>query len=49
VRERKGIEYAVSVLDEYVLKAKEALSVLPDSKEKEYLIRIAGFTAYRNS
>ncbi len=48
VRERDGVEYAVSVLDEYVLKAKDALSVLPDSKEKEYLISIAGFTAYRN-
>lgn len=49
VRDRKGVEYAVSVLDEYVGKAKTALVVLPDSKEKEYLTRIAGFTAYRNN
>lgn len=49
VRDRKGVEYAVSVLKEYVVKANEALSVLPDSREKEYLTRIAGFTAYRNN
>lgn len=49
VRDRKGVEYAVSVLKEYVAKANEALSVLPDSREKEYLTRIAGFTAYRNN
>ena len=45
----EGVEYAVSVLKEYVAKANEALSVLPDSREKEYLTRIAGFTAYRNN
>ena len=48
VRDRKGIEYAVSVLEEYVRKAKDALSVLPDSKEKDYLTGIARFTAYRD-
>lgn len=44
-----GVEYAISVLDEYVAKAVSALSTLPNSKEKEYLVKIAGFTAYRKS
>lgn len=48
VGEFKGIEYAVSRLCEYVAKAKAALDVLPDSKEKDYLVRIAEFSAYRN-
>lgn len=49
VRSKKGVEYAISVLDEYVAKAISALSTLPNSKEKEYLVKIAGFTAYRKS
>lgn len=49
VRGNGGVEYAVSVLDGYVAKAIDALSVLPDSREKEYLAGIAGFTAYRKS
>ncbi len=48
VREGKGIEYAVSRLEEYVLKAVGALASLPDSREKDYLVKIAGFTAYRD-
>ena len=48
VKEGKGIEYAVSRLEDYVSKAVEALAVLPDSKEKDYLVKIAGFTAYRD-
>lgn len=43
-----GVDYAVSVLDGYVTKAVDALSVLPESKEKDYLAAIAEFTAYRN-
>ncbi len=42
-----GIGYALSRLDEYVGKAISALGVLPDSKEKDYLARIAVFTAER--
>ena len=49
VRSKKGVEYAISVLEEYVAKAISALSTLPNSKEKEYLVKIAGFTAYRKS
>lgn len=48
VKEGKGIEYAVSRLENYVSKAVDALAVLPDSKEKDYLVKIAGFTAYRD-
>lgn len=48
VKEGKGIEYAVSRLEDYVSKAADALAVLPDSKEKDYLVKIAGFTAYRD-
>ncbi len=48
VKEGKGIEYAVSRLGDYVSKAVDALAVLPDSKEKDYLVKIAGFTAYRD-
>ncbi len=41
VKEGKGIEYAVSRLEDYVSKAVDALAVLPDSKEKDYLVKIA--------
>ena len=42
-----GLEYAVNQLNKYVEKAVEALSVLPDSKEKEMLVELAHFTARR--
>ena len=48
VRKWKGIEYAVSRLDEYVAKAVTSIGVLPDSEEKDYLVKIAGFTACRD-
>ena len=48
VNEGTGIEYAVSRLEDYVSKAVDALAVLPDSKEKDYLVKIAGFIAYRD-
>ena len=47
VRTNGGIEYAVSALDRYVSEAVEALSILPDSKAKEYLVELAYFTARR--
>ena len=43
-----GNEYASMRLDEYVEKAVDALKVLPDSKEKNYLVAIAEFTASRD-
>lgn len=42
-----GIAYAVEQLDRYVAEAVEALSVLPDSTEKEMLVELAHFTAKR--
>ncbi len=48
VRSRGGIEMAETRLDEYVSKSVDALGVLPDSVEKEYLAAIAEFTAIRN-
>lgn len=43
-----GLEYARRELQEYVDKAVKALSVLPDSYEKECLASLAYFTAERN-
>lgn len=47
VKTRGGLEYAVDQLDKYVGKAVEALSVLPESKEREMLVELAHFTARR--
>lgn len=43
-----GIEYADTVLNKYVDAAVDALSILPDSYEKEALVSLAKFTAARN-
>lgn len=48
VRREGGIEYAQSVLEQYVERAVQALEVLPDSKEKEILCKLARYTAIRN-
>ncbi len=42
-----GLEYSVEQLDKYVVQAVEALSVLPDSMEKELLVKLAYFNAKR--
>lgn len=42
-----GIQCAKNRLQEYVEKAVAALSILPDSREKEYLTALAGFSADR--
>jgi octaprenyl-diphosphate synthase len=47
VRENAGLEYAERRLSEYVSKAVEALDVFPESKEKEFLVKLAHFTAIR--
>ncbi len=47
VKENGGLEYSVRQLDKYVGQAVEALSVLPDSREKEMLVELAYFTAKR--
>lgn len=47
VRKNGGLGYAESRLAEYVGNAVDALSVLPDSKAKDYLVELAYFTAER--
>ena len=47
VRNNGGLEYASAALDRYVAQAVEALSVLPESKSKDYLVELAYFTARR--
>lgn len=48
VRREGGIEYAQSVLEQYVERAVGALTVLPPSMEKEILCELARYTAIRN-
>ena len=48
INENKGVEYAYSQLDLYVDKAVTSLVVLPDTKEKEFLIKLAKFVGDRN-
>lgn len=48
VFQHDGMEGACEKLHEYVDKAINSLSVLPDSQEKSYLAQIAEFTADRN-
>ena len=48
VKSNGGLEYARKELQDYVDKAVKALSVLPDSYEKECLASLAYFTAERN-
>ncbi len=47
VKANGGLEYSAWQLDKYIAQAVEALSVLPDSKEKELLEKLAYFTAKR--
>lgn len=48
VKANGGMEYATGRLDFYVMEAVAALSVLPDSFEKELLEKLAHFTAKRD-
>ena len=48
VRTNRGLEYSEARLEEYVHRAVIALRGLSDSKEKDYLVQIAEFTAERN-
>lgn len=49
VREYDGIGYARTVLEEYIGKAVSALEKLPESRDREYLARLARFVAERRS
>lgn len=44
-----GIQYAASRLDEYIVKAVSALDPLPESPEKEMLVELARYNAYRRA
>ncbi|MBO5311470.1 MAG: polyprenyl synthetase family protein [Bacteroidales bacterium] len=48
VKENGGLEYAKARLEEYVNEAVHALDTLPDSREKEYLMELARYTAIRD-
>lgn len=48
VKTNGGIDYARRRLNEYVDEAVSALEALPDSKEKDFLVHLAYFTARRN-
>ena len=48
VKRNGGLEYASNRLDYYVNQAVEALNVLPESFEKELLVKLARYTANRD-
>lgn len=48
VKKNGGLEYASNRLDYYVNQAVEALNVLPESYEKELLVKLARYTANRD-
>ena len=48
VKENGGLEYAKARLEGYVNEAVRALDILPDSREKEYLVVLARYTAIRD-
>ena len=47
VREYKGVKEAQKVLEEYSAKAVRAISILPDSQEKRYLVELAAYVGAR--
>lgn len=47
VKENGGVAYAAKELAGYIDQAIEALSILPDSKAKDYLVELAYFTGKR--
>lgn len=48
VKSNGGLEYSVHRLEEYVAAAVRALDVLPQSKEKDFLVQLAHYTGKRN-
>ena len=48
VKANGGLEYSVTRLEEYVEAAVRALDVLPESKEKEFLVKLAHYTGKRD-
>ena len=47
VLENGGVAYAQGVLDEYVRKAEDSLSVFPPSEAREYLLQLAQYNSTR--
>ncbi|MDT8860015.1 heptaprenyl diphosphate synthase component II [Alkalihalobacillus sp. MEB130] len=47
IKKSGGIEYAISISDQYLEKAYDALEKLPDTKEKNYLREIAAYIGKR--
>ena len=48
VKENGGLEYAKARLEGYVNEAVHALDILPESREKGYLVELARYTAIRD-
>ena len=48
VKAQDGIEKAARVMDDYVNKAISCLDILPESKEKLYLARLARYVGQRD-
>jgi octaprenyl-diphosphate synthase len=48
VKSNGGLEYSVRRLEEYVEAAVRALDVLPQSREKDFLVQLAHYTGKRN-
>jgi octaprenyl-diphosphate synthase len=48
VKSNGGLEYSVRRLEEYVAAAVRALDVLPQSREKDFLVQLAHYTGKRN-
>lgn len=49
VKDNNGMQYARKRLDDFILNGINALAILPESKEKEYLRCLAEFVAIRKS
>ena len=47
VLDNGGVDYAAASLEEYIKKACEALSSLPDSKAKDFLTELARYNSFR--
>lgn len=48
VKEHGGVEYAQTVLEEYLARAVEALDIFPDTPERRKLVELAHYMAVRN-
>ena len=49
VKGNGGLEYAQSRLEDFLNEAREAIAVLPDSPEKDRLLKLTDFVSERES